>query len=198
MSIQSRLLMMLAALLLASVYYMPIWSITLVAPQYPDGLGMYISVDDITGHDRHDLQNINILNHYVGMKPIDPADVPELDFMPWLFAGLIITGLSVAAIGKPSLIIAWLIIFVISGIAGLVDFYLWGYDYGHDLNPRAAIKIPGESYQPPLFGTKQLLNIKASSYPYWGSLFIGLSLLAGSVAGWLEYKPKKREGNTNV
>ena len=190
--------MALAALLLVSVYYMPIWSITLVAPQYPDGLGMYISVNDITGHDRHDLQNINILNHYVGMKPIDPADVPELDIMPWLFAGLILSGLAVALIGKPALIVAWLILFIISGIAGLVDFYMWGYDYGHDLNPRAAIKIPGESYQPPLFGTKQMLNIKATSYPYWGSLFIGISLLVGALASWLEFKPKKKNEITDA
>ncbi|MEX0685549.1 MAG: hypothetical protein WD267_10855 [Balneolales bacterium] len=191
MSLKSKLLMVLASLLLVTLYFTPIWTITLTAPQYPTGLGMYISVDDITGHEQHDLQNINILNHYVGMKPIVPEEIPELDFMPWMIAGLIFMGLMVAVIGKPSLIIAWLVLFLICGVAGLVDFYMWGYDYGHNLNPKAAIKIPGESYQPPLFGTKQMLNIKASSYPYCGSLFMGISLLLGCIASWLEFKPHK-------
>lgn len=180
------------ALMLIAVYCMPIWSITLTAPQYPDGLGMFISVNNIAGRDQHDLQNINILNHYVGMRPIVPDEIPELDLMPWLFAGLIVTGLAVAAMGKPSFIIAWLILFSLCGTAGFVDFYMWGYDYGHNLDPKAAIKIPGESYQPPLLGTQQMLNIRAASYPYWGSLFIGISFFMGGIATWLEYKPNKK------
>jgi copper chaperone NosL len=66
---------------------------------------------------------------------------------------------------------------VVLGIAGLIDFYMWGYDYGHNLNPRAPIKVPGMSYQPPLIGCKQLLNINACSWPHSVSIFICLSVL---------------------
>ena len=57
---------------------------------------------------------------------------------------------------------------VLAGIAGLYDFYQWGSDYGHNLDPTAPIKVPGMSYQPPLLGTKELLNFVAYSGPDTG------------------------------
>ncbi len=177
---QTRLGFILAALLLIPVFFTPIWSITLTAPQYSDGLGMYIWVDDITGHSRHDIQNINILNHYVGMQEIDPSTVPTLEIMPWVIGFLMAFAVVVGAFGYRWMAWLWIALFVIAGIAGMVDFYMWGYDYGHNLNPRAAIKIPDMSYQPPLIGSDQLLNIRATSWPYWGTLWIGLSLMTGA------------------
>ncbi len=177
---QTRLGFILAALLLIPVFFTPIWPITLTAPQYSDGLGMYIWVDDITGHSRHDIQNINILNHYVGMQEIDPSTVPTLEIMPWVIGFLMAFAVVVGAIGYRWMAWLWIALFVIAGIAGMVDFYMWGYDYGHNLNPRAAIKIPDMSYQPPLIGSDQLLNIRATSWPYWGTLWIGLSLMTGT------------------
>lgn len=176
----------LAAFLLIPVFFTPIWTITLTAPQYPQGLGMYIWVNDITGHERHDIQNINILNHYVGMQEIDPDMVPTLEIMPWVVAGLIILAIIVAVTGFSRLAWIWISLFIIAGLAGMIDFYMWGYDYGHNLDPRAAIKIPDMTYQPPLIGTDQLLNIRAASWPYWGTLWIGLSLLTGTAAALLE------------
>ena len=176
----TRLGLFLAALLLIPAYFTPIWTITLTAPQYPDGLGMYIWMNDITGHERHDIRNINILNHYVGMKEIDPDLVGTLDIMPWVVGGLIALAVVAAIVGKLWLAWVWIVLFVAAGTAGMVDFYMWGYDYGHDLNPRAAIKVPDMSYQPPLIGRKTLLNITATSWPYWGTLWIGLSLAAGT------------------
>ena len=195
MTIQSRLGLILAAILLIPVYFTPIWSITMKAPQYPDGLGMYIWVDDITGHSRHDLQNINILNHYIGMQEIHPEEVPELRIIPWVFAGLIALAVVVALTGKLWLAWVWLILFILAGIGGMVDFYLWGYDYGHNLNPKAAIKVPGMTYQPPLLGSKTLLNITASSWPYWGSLWVGLSMFAGAGSVWWEKRSRKSRDN---
>jgi copper chaperone NosL len=87
-----------------------------------------------------------------------------------------------AIINKRYLFLAWVILFVVLGILGVYDFYLWEYDYGHNLSPTAPIKVPGMAYQPPLFGTKMLLNFEASSYPNWGSLFYTLSIIAGCLA----------------
>jgi hypothetical protein len=83
---RSRLLLALAALLLCRSFVLPLWSIRIVAPQYNDGLGMFIGLRDIWGHTQHDIQNINILNHYIGMKPIVPAEVDVLQVMPWAWA----------------------------------------------------------------------------------------------------------------
>ena len=188
----TRFGMIIAALLLIPVYLTPIWTIKLTAPQYPDGLGMYIWIDDITGHERHDIRNINILNHYVGMKEIDPELVGTLDIIPWVVGGLIALAVVAALTGKLWLAWIWIVLFVVAGTAGMVDFYMWGYDYGHDLDPRAAIKVPGMSYQPPLIGRKTLLNITAASWPYWGTLWIGLSLAAGTaVTVWNSFFKKR-------
>jgi copper chaperone NosL len=179
MRTESRLILSLAALLLIPVYWLPLWSIRIVAPQYSDGLGMYVGLRDIWGHRQHDIQNINILNHYIGMKAIDPAIVDVLTIMPWVVGFLIVSGLVAAVIGKRWLVIGWLVAFAVLGAAGLYEFYSWKYDYGHNLDPRAPIKIPGMTYQPPFLGTKQLLNMTTTSLPTWGTLLIALSFLGG-------------------
>lgn len=193
MSKSNRLGMLLAALLLIPVFFTPIWTIKLTAPQYSDGLGMYIWINDITGHERHDIKNINILNHYVGMQEIDPDLVPALDVMQWVLALLIGLAAMAALTGFRWMVWLWIALFLAAGIAGMVDFYMWGYDYGHNLNPRAAIKVPDMTYQPPLIGKKTLLNITATSWPYWGTLWIGLSLMTGCAAMAKEwFEPKKK------
>lgn len=186
MELKSRILMGLAALLLGALFYMPFWTINMSAPQYPEGIGMYIHIDDVTGHNRHDLQSINTLNHYIGMAEIHRDDFPEFVIMPWIIGFLIVFGLIAAATGSIKLAITWIVLMVILGIAGLVDFYMWGHDYGHNLSPDAPIKVPGMSYQPPLIGCKQLLNINACSWPYTGSIFIGLSMVFAAGAVWIE------------
>src|SRR4051812_9995608 len=100
MSRASRLLTAVAALLLGALYVVPLWSIRLVAPQYPEGLGMLIGINSITGVKEFDLRSINALNHYIGMRPIETTAIPELRYMPWIVAALIVTGLLVARIGK--------------------------------------------------------------------------------------------------
>ena len=172
---RTRWTVAVAAVALVAVYIFPIWQISLDAPQYPEGLGMEIWVHTVTGENPNDLQNINGLNHYIGMKEIDPATIPELVYMPWIIAGLIALGLGVALINRRWALALWATLFLLFAVAGMVDFYLWSYDYGHDLNPEAAIKVPGMSYQPPILGTKQMLNITAGSWPALGGLIMMLS-----------------------
>src|SRR5690606_4258988 len=176
---RSRLIIALAALLLVPVYVLPLWTIDLEAPQYPEGIGMEIMVNTIRGQNEWDLQNINGLNHYIGMKEIHPESIPELKVMPWLLGALCVVGLVAAGTGRKRVLQAWVILFVLLGAAGLVDFWLWGYDYGHNLNPDAAIKVPGMVYQPPLIGSKQLLNFTAHSWPGAGGILMFVSLGLG-------------------
>jgi copper chaperone NosL len=161
----SRLVVALASLLLLVVYVTPLWRIELVAPQYPEGLGLRIWVNQITGLKPNDLNSINGLNHYIGMRAIEPAAIPELRFMPQLLAAAVVAGLLVALIGRRGLLYAWAGCFTLGAAVGLGDFWKWGYEYGHQLDPHAAIKVPGMSYQPPLVGSKQLLNFHATSWP---------------------------------
>jgi copper chaperone NosL len=159
------------SVLMIAAFFLPTWDISLEAPQYPEGLGMQIWLSKITG----DLNTINGLNHYIGMKKIEPDSIKELTIMPYLLGFLILTGIIVGALGKRKLLVLWVILFVLLGIAGGIDFYMWEYDYGHDLDPTAAIVIPGMSYQPPLIGSQQLLNFVAHSYPAEGGMILIIS-----------------------
>ena len=151
---------------------------------------MYIWINKITGNDEFTLQNVNILNHYIGMKPITPESIPELTYFPYIIIGLIILGVIFAIIGKKFLYLIWSKLLIILGILGIYDFYLWEYDYGHNLDPSAQIKIPGMTYQPPLIGEKQLLNFLAKSYPDVGTFAMILASIIAFIAFIIMYKRK--------
>lgn len=184
---QSLIVLMIATLLL-SVYFLPLWSIQLEAPQYPEGMGMKIWINKLSG----DINTINGLNHYIGMQKIVQDSIPELKMMPVFLGLLILLGYIVAISRKKWMVYLWVLIFAILGIAGGYSFYSWEYDYGHNLDPHAAIKIPGMSYQPPMLGTKQLLNFTVHSYPASGGIILILSALTALVlCVYLLNKPGK-------
>lgn len=191
------MIIIVAALLLTATYYLPLWSIALNAPQYPEGLGLEIWINQIKGQHDNDLNKINNLNHYIGMKKIEPESIPELTIMPWIMRTVLVLGLIAGIVGKRKLLTIWLIVFLIVAIAGLVDFYLWGYDYGHNLDmEHAIIKVPGMSYQPPLIGSKNLLNFEAVSLPGLGGWFAIGSFLIGLTVWFFEMRKHRRKALT--
>lgn len=177
-----RLLMVLALISLAVVFVFPLWQILLEAPQFPGGLQMYIWVNKISGTDKYILQNVNILNHYIGMQSIHPESIPELKYFPIVTYVLLALGALTAVINKVWGYLSWTVLLAVLGTLGIIDFYLWLYDYGHNLDPHAPIKIEGMVYQPPLFGGKNLLNFYVESYPHWGGIGLGLAILFGALA----------------
>jgi hypothetical protein len=188
----TRLFLVAACLAVLLAYLTPLWHIGLKAPQYPEGLGLYIWANRITGEKPQDLNSINGLNHYIGMKPIEPESIPELKYMPFAIGALAASGLLVAIAGRRRLFYGWTAVFTVGALAGLADFWHWGYDYGHNLNPHAAIQVPGMSYQPPLVGTKQLLNFQATSWPALGGWIVILALVLALGATFLEWRETRR------
>ncbi|MBK9098085.1 MAG: hypothetical protein IPM14_08215 [bacterium] len=193
MKTRSKIIIIVASLLLILTFFFPIWYIDLEAPQYPEGIGLEIWLSKITGQNPNDLDNINGLNHYIGMKRIEPNAIPELTIMPFVIIFMIVFGLVSGILGKRSLVYIWIVLFVVMAAVGLYDFYLWGYDYGHDLDPNAAIKVPGMAYQPPLIGSKMLLNFNAISMPHIGSWILVLTVVLAAVALYLDKKNKTFE-----
>ncbi|NJD18983.1 MAG: hypothetical protein FIA95_06840, partial [Gemmatimonadetes bacterium] len=119
------------------------------------------------------------LNHYIGMKRIDPESIPELAIMPALVGAFILLGAGAAAFGRRKALYAFTGLFLAFAVAGMVDFWMWNYDYGHNLDDEhAIIKIPGMSYQPPLIGSKQILNFRAHSWPGPGGWIL---IVAGGI-----------------
>lgn len=185
----SRIVIALASLAMLGSYLFPLWRIDLWAPQYPEGLSMRIWHNKIGG----DVDIINGLNHYIGMRHIKQEMFPEFGILPYLIALFVAFGLVVAMVGKRGLLIAFLGSMVVAGVVALGDFYRWGYDYGHNLDPSAAIKVPGMSYQPPVIGYKALLNFGAYSVPDIGGwIFIGGGLIIAGVLGYEYYLDKKQ------
>lgn len=198
MKLVSRIIIMFAALVLSVTYFTPLWKIKLEAPQYPEGLGFQIWINRMQGENPGDLNKINNLNHYIGMKKIKPESIQELKVMPWIMRALIVLGLVAGIAGKRTLLLIWLLVFVAVAVAGLVDYYLWGYDFGHHLDTaHAIIKIPGMSYQPPLIGSKKLLNFTAISLPGSGGwVAIGSFVLSALV--WLFEHRREQNGGRHV
>lgn len=180
--------MALAVPALLMLFVFPMWQIILYAPQYPDGVQMLIWINKVGGETAATLQNINILNHYVGMKFIEPDAIKELVYFPYIIMAMAALGLLAALINRKGLFLGWAVLMIVLAAAGLYDFYLWEYDYGHNLSPTAPIEIPGASFQPPLFGTKFILNFTAQSFPHIGGYFAGLSIFLAALAWWLKRK----------
>ncbi|MBS4058702.1 MAG: hypothetical protein KGZ82_15420 [Bacteroidales bacterium] len=176
-------LMVFAVLSMGLLFVLPMWKITLLAPQYPTGISINIWINDISG----DISNFNIMNHYVGMRKITTDGFPELAYMQYILIGMIILGLVTGIFGKKKHYWMWVFLMVFLGIIGLYDFYRWEYNYGHNLDPFAAIKVPGMAYQPPFFGRKELLNFIAYSYPAVGGYFVGISIFIAALAAYFKH-----------
>lgn len=189
MSSTSRILIAIGSLTLIAMYFVPVWSIYLVAPQYPEGLSMQIWLYQITGQ----VEIINGLNHYIGMKHIKAEMFPEFGYLIYILGAFIVFGLIIAITGSRKLLLGYLALSLIGGIAALADFYMWGYDYGHNLDPHAAIQVPGLSYQPPLIGHKKLLNFDSYSYPDTGGWIVVAVTGLFFIIWFLEWRKHKKQ-----
>ena len=196
METKSKILIIIAALMVMLTFVFPLWYIDLEAPQYPEGIGLQIWINQIVGQNPHDLANINGLNHYIGMKEIEPESIPELKIMPYLMIFMMLFGLMAAILGKRPIVYTWILLFIIMAVVGMYDFYMWEYDYGHNLNPQAAIKIPGMAYQPPLIGSKMLLNFNAVSMPHIATYILVCTVVLAAIALIIDSKVKKKRNES--
>ncbi len=193
---RSNIVMLIASILPLGLFLFPLWKITLEAPQYPIPLGMYIHINDFSDVHPHDIKNINLMNHYVGMKYI-PEAIPEFKIFPLAIIITSVLGLLLAFKGNYKWFLAWFILMIVMGAAGIYDFYLWEHNYGHDLDPKAIMKFTNPDgsvmgFQPPLFGSKDILNFKAHSYPQLGALFLGLGIALSFIAYLIGRKTKHK------
>ncbi len=174
MSGKVRMIIILCGLALIVVLFVPLWQIELAAPQYPEGLVLKMYPDKLGGN----VEVINGLNHYIGMKTLHANNFIEFTVLPYIIGFFGAFCFLVALVNKRKWLNILFISFVVFGIIAMIDFYRWNYNYGHDLDPNAPIQVPGMSYQPPIIGYKQLLNFGAYSIPDTGGwIFIGVGLL---------------------
>ena len=173
-SLLSKVLLLIVAALFVGTLFVPMWQIQLDAPQYPEGLVLQLYANKIGG----DVAIINGLNHYIGMATLHTENFVEFKILPFIFGGFALVSLLLIFVAKRKAVLWLFISFVLFVILAAVDFYRWNYEYGHNLDPNAAIVVPGMAYQPPLIGYKQLLNFGAYSIPDTGGwMLMGAGIL---------------------
>lgn len=184
-----RRLIVIAALVLIPVFFLPvlpIWQMKLWAPQYREGLTLTIYTQTIRG----DLRSINLLNHYVGMHAIEPDEFKEFRFMPQALTGLGLFALLAFLINRRWVAMLGWLLFTGFAVVMFADYANWLWHYGHDLDPRAPIKLP--AFAPPLIGFKQMANFRVLSIPGPGTLLLGVAWLLGPISVWLEMRDAAR------
>ncbi len=187
LTLVSKLLLLIIGSLFIGSLFVPMWRIELSAPQYPEGLTLQLYANKIGG----DVDIINGLNHYIGMATLHTENFFEFKVLPYVFGSFALISFVLIFINKRKAVLGFLIVFVLFVVLSGIDFYRWNYEYGHNLDPNAAIKVPGMSYQPPLLGYKQLLNFGAYSIPDSGGWMLAA---AGVLLGLIvlkEFKFKK-------
>lgn len=194
--------MIIGSLLLLGLFKFPLWNIMLGAPQYPDPLGMNIYINGIKGVHEFDIQNIDGLNHYIGMKTIPkPEEMWEFKVFPIVIGAMAAVGVVIGLLGFFRKIsyhwfLGWFVLMSVLGILGMYDFNNWLIDYGTNLDPHAIIKVTNPdgspmTYKPPLFGHQKLLNFDVDSYPHTGAYLLFAGMLLTLIAFFVGLRSKK-------
>ncbi|MEI6667513.1 MAG: hypothetical protein WCP29_05090 [Acidobacteriota bacterium] len=181
-----RVMILAAALLAMAIYVLPLWNLTMFAPQYPEGLRLDIYSYKLEGgHNGQDVKEINILNHYIGMKDLVTEDFTEFKWLPFVVGALAVLYLRAAVLGTLGQLVDVLVLNFYFSAFALWSFGYKLYSYGHNLAPTAAVKVP--PFMPPMFGSRQLANFEVYSYPEGASYALGCAtvLLCGAlIVGW--------------
>lgn len=168
----ARMLLAIAAALVAGSVWLPYWSMRVFAPQYPKGLELVVYPNRLAG----DVREIDTLNHYIGMRPLEHGAVVERRLALWGI-GVVVCSLIVAA-WMPSRW-AWLGIVPVACLPLLFagDLWWWLSDYGLHLNPKAPLSRAVKPFIPPLFGQGKIAQfdvVAGFGYGFWLAVAAGL------------------------
>ena len=180
-----------AALLLAAAWF-PLWTITMFAGQFPEGIRMSVFAHKLVGgNNGADIQSINILNHYIGMQEIHAASFPEMKWIPFLLGLFILLSLRTAVFGKVSQLVDLFVLFTYFGIFSLGTFWYRLYTFGHRLSPDAPVTV--EPFTPPILGHQQIANFDVYSYPGPTTYVLGAFALVLGAALLMEWRRARAE-----
>ncbi len=177
---RSRIVLALLVIPILLTFTAPLWKISMQAPQYPKGLYMDIYTYKLDGgHDGHDIKEINALNHYIGMHPIDRAALADLDWIPFALGLLALLTLRCAAIGNVRALIDLIVLSSYIATFAFARFIYKLWYFGHSMDPDAPLRL--EPFTPAIIGKKQVANFAVESWPQLGTLYITV-FLVGVVA----------------
>jgi len=193
LGIGPRGLLLLATLLLVPAYVSPLWRLTMYAPQYQEGLRLDIYSYKLEGGNKgQDIKEINILNHYIGMRDLVAEDFTEFKWLPFVIGAIGLVVLRAMVFGTVGHVLDVTVLFLYFSLFSLWSFAYKLWAYGHNLDPTAAVKVP--PFMPPVFGGKQLANFEVYSYPALASYALGAAALALFLALFLSWRSARQEG----
>lgn len=182
-----RALLISAALLLAAATVLPLWGMTLVSTQYPEGLRLVVYPATVVG----DVNEINALNHYIGMTPISDDFFVELRYLrPSLLAlSVCLLGAALARRARwlPPVALIGLVTLGAAGLS-LMRYRLW--QFGHQLDPLAAITI--DPFTPPMVGLNQIAQFATYSYFSWGVFLPAAAGLLVALVVLADRRPRRK------
>ena len=191
LGVAPRSMVLLAFLLLVPCYLFPLYDMTMFAPQYPEGLRLHIYSYKLDGGNAgQDIKEINVLNHYIGMKDLSTDEFTEFKWIPFVVGALGLLFLRAAVLGKMAHLVDVLVLYLYFGLFALWSFAYKMYWYGHHLAPTASVKV--DAFTPPLFGYKKLANFEVYAYPGLGSYALALVALLLTVALFLAWRGSRR------
>jgi hypothetical protein len=185
---RARFLVLGAGALLVIACAFPLWRMTMFANQFPEGLRLSIySYKLVGGAGGADLEGINILNHYIGMRDIAAADFVEMRFIPFALGVFFLLALRTGVFARVRDLVDLTVLLLYFSVFSFGVFWYRMYTYGHQLNPEAPIKVA--PFTPPLFGHQHLANFEIYSYPGPGTfLLLGAGLLLVALVGQSAWK----------
>jgi copper chaperone NosL len=185
-----RALVVLASLLVIPVYLFPLWQLTMFAPQYPQGLRLNIYSYKLDGgNNGQDVKEVNVLNHYIGMKELTTEAFTEFKWIPFVVGGMALLFLRSAVHGQMHALVDVAVMYVYFALFSLWSFAYKLYSYGHDLDEKAAVRVA--PFMPPIFGYRKIANFEVYSYPGIASYALGgvlLILLGALFVSWRQYR----------
>jgi len=171
LSPRARLAVLGAGVLLSVAALFPLWRITMFANQFPEGLRLSIfSYKLVGGANGADLEGINILNHYIGMRDIAAADFVEMKFIPFALGAFFLLSLRTVLFARVRDLVDLVVLLIYFSLFSFGAFWYRMHSYGHHLNPEAPIKVA--PFTPPLFGHQHLANFDIYSFPGIGSFLL--------------------------
>ena len=188
-----RLFQVVAALLLLSTYGLPLWRVTLIGPEHPGGMHLFIHSSRIGG-DPAAVEAANRLNRSIGMRELSTSDVREFQWMPFGIGVLSLLLVRAAVLGRMSEVVDAFVLTVYFDLFSLWSFGYRLYRYGHDLSPDAPIKVA--PFMPPLFGRKDVATWEVVSGPALGSYAMAAvaALVAAAIGlAWREAREQSRQ-----
>ena len=191
LDLRSRVLILVAAVLVLPALFTPLWQVTFQSSRYPDGLKLNVYCYKLEGGTESDLLEINILNHDMGMRSLEEEEFLEFRWLPFVLGAVLLLALRAIVLGKMSKLVD---LFFLTAYAGI--FALWSFannisTYGHSINDSAPVKI--ESFAPPLFGGITVGNVDVYSLPGPGTYCLVLVPLILLAAIFLAHRTQLRD-----